>query len=90
MKLLPLSSAFLIFGYVCVCTEEAPVPEWVQRELAHTGDWHPSVLEAWYPASNACGASSDLMESFRYFSECLGAVIKDFCFLLREYGCSIA
>ncbi|NWV68213.1 TICRR protein, partial [Malurus elegans] len=41
------------------------VPEWVQRELSHTGGWHPSVLEAWYPASNACGASSDLMESFR-------------------------
>ncbi|XP_041274878.1 treslin [Onychostruthus taczanowskii] len=45
--------------------EETPVPEWVQRELSHTGGWHPSVLEAWYPASNACGASSDLMESFR-------------------------
>ncbi|XP_030353253.1 treslin isoform X2 [Strigops habroptila] len=45
--------------------EEAPVPEWVQRELSHTGGWHPSVLEAWYPVSNACGASSDLMESFR-------------------------
>ncbi|XP_075016013.1 treslin [Calonectris borealis] len=45
--------------------EEAPMPEWVQRELSHTGGWHPSVLEAWYPASNACGASSDLMESFR-------------------------
>ncbi|NXQ66213.1 TICRR protein, partial [Quiscalus mexicanus] len=45
--------------------EEAPVAEWVQRELSHTGGWHPSVLEAWYPASNACGASSDLMESFR-------------------------
>ncbi|NWZ98866.1 TICRR protein, partial [Nesospiza acunhae] len=44
---------------------KAPVPEWVQRELSHTGCWHPSVLEAWYPASNACGASSDLMESFR-------------------------
>uniref|UniRef100_A0A8C3Y2K2 Treslin n=1 Tax=Catharus ustulatus TaxID=91951 RepID=A0A8C3Y2K2_CATUS len=50
-------------------TSLAPVPEWVQRELSHTGGWHPSVLEAWYPASNACGASSDLMESFRYFSE---------------------
>ncbi|NWH84810.1 TICRR protein, partial [Aegithalos caudatus] len=45
--------------------EEAPVPEWVQQELSLTGGWHPSVLEAWYPASNACGASSDLMESFR-------------------------
>ncbi|KAM8997192.1 treslin [Ara ararauna] len=45
--------------------EEGPVPEWVQRELSHTGGWHPSVLEAWYPMSNACGASSDLMESFR-------------------------
>ncbi|NXD47968.1 TICRR protein, partial [Corvus moneduloides] len=44
---------------------KTPVPEWVQRELSHTGAWHPSVLEAWYPASNACGASSDLMESFR-------------------------
>ncbi|NXV84840.1 TICRR protein, partial [Calonectris borealis] len=44
---------------------KAPMPEWVQRELSHTGGWHPSVLEAWYPASNACGASSDLMESFR-------------------------
>ncbi|NXT64261.1 TICRR protein, partial [Chaetops frenatus] len=44
---------------------KAPVPEWVQRELSHTGSWHPSVLESWYPASNACGASSDLMESFR-------------------------
>ncbi|KFV48523.1 Treslin, partial [Gavia stellata] len=45
--------------------EETPMPEWVQRELSHTGGWHPSVLESWYPASNACGASSDLMESFR-------------------------
>ncbi|KFQ58271.1 Treslin, partial [Pelecanus crispus] len=45
--------------------EETPMPEWVQRELSYTGGWHPSVLEAWYPASNACGASSDLMESFR-------------------------
>ncbi|XP_009581357.1 PREDICTED: treslin, partial [Fulmarus glacialis] len=45
--------------------KETPMPEWVQRELSHTGGWHPSVLEAWYPASNACGASSDLMESFR-------------------------
>ncbi|NWH59803.1 TICRR protein, partial [Geococcyx californianus] len=44
---------------------QTPVPEWVQRELSHTGGWHPSVLEVWYPASNACGASSDLMESFR-------------------------
>ncbi|NXG54830.1 TICRR protein, partial [Hemiprocne comata] len=44
---------------------ETPVPEWVQRELSHTGGWHPSVLEAWYPSSNDCGASSDLMESFR-------------------------
>ncbi|NXN20212.1 TICRR protein, partial [Indicator maculatus] len=46
-------------------TAKAPVPEWVQRELSLTGGWNPSVLEAWYPASNACGASSDLMESFR-------------------------
>ncbi|KFR02606.1 Treslin, partial [Nipponia nippon] len=45
--------------------EETPMPEWVQRELSHTGGWHPSVLEAWYPASNACGASLDLMELFR-------------------------
>ncbi|XP_009978601.1 PREDICTED: LOW QUALITY PROTEIN: treslin, partial [Tauraco erythrolophus] len=45
--------------------EETPLPEWVQRELSHTGGWHPSVLEGWYPASHACGASSDLMESFR-------------------------
>ncbi|XP_054071255.1 treslin [Rissa tridactyla] len=45
--------------------EETPMPEWVQRELSHTGGWHPSVLEVWYPSSNACGASSDLMESFR-------------------------
>ncbi|NXS60023.1 TICRR protein, partial [Brachypteracias leptosomus] len=44
---------------------ETPVPEWVQRELSCTGGWHPAVLEGWYPASNACGASSDLMESFR-------------------------
>lgn len=45
------------------------MPEWVQRELSSTGGWHPSVLEAWYSSSNACGASSDLMDSFRYFSE---------------------
>ncbi|NXV48334.1 TICRR protein, partial [Uria aalge] len=45
--------------------DKTPMPEWVQRELSHTGSWHPSVLEAWYPSSNACGASSDLMESFR-------------------------
>ncbi|XP_014799797.1 PREDICTED: treslin [Calidris pugnax] len=45
--------------------EEALMAEWVQRELSHTGGWHPSVLEAWYPSSNVCGASSDLMESFR-------------------------
>uniref|UniRef100_G1N8M4 TOPBP1 interacting checkpoint and replication regulator n=2 Tax=Meleagris gallopavo TaxID=9103 RepID=G1N8M4_MELGA len=46
-------------------TEETPMPEWVQRELSSTGGWHPSVLEAWYSSSNACGASSDLMDSFR-------------------------
>ncbi|NWJ03393.1 TICRR protein, partial [Crypturellus undulatus] len=46
-------------------SEETPVPEWVQQELSRTGCWHPSVLEAWYSSSNACGASSDLMESFR-------------------------
>ncbi|XP_062439684.1 treslin [Rhea pennata] len=46
-------------------SEETPVPEWVQQELSRTEHWHPSVLEAWYPSSNACGASSDLMESFR-------------------------
>ncbi|NXF79201.1 TICRR protein, partial [Sclerurus mexicanus] len=46
-------------------SKETAVPEWVQRELSHTGGWHPSVLETWYPASNACGASSDLLESFR-------------------------
>uniref|UniRef100_A0A8B9P5L2 TOPBP1 interacting checkpoint and replication regulator n=1 Tax=Apteryx owenii TaxID=8824 RepID=A0A8B9P5L2_APTOW len=50
---------------------ETPVPEWVQQELSRTGRWHPSVLEAWYPSSNICGASSNLMESFRYFSETL-------------------
>ncbi|XP_067161661.1 treslin isoform X2 [Apteryx mantelli] len=44
---------------------ETPVPEWVQQELSRTGCWHPSVLEAWYPSSNICGASSNLMESFR-------------------------
>lgn len=86
------SFRFLLNLFVCLLTgEETPMPEWVQRELSHAGVWHPSVLEAWYPASNACGASSDLMESFRYFSEtCLWIIIKDFCFLLREYGCSIA
>ncbi|NXI67869.1 TICRR protein, partial [Anseranas semipalmata] len=46
-------------------TEETPMPEWVRRELSNTESWHPSVLEAWYPSSNVCGASSDLMESFR-------------------------
>ncbi|XP_068814627.1 treslin isoform X2 [Struthio camelus] len=46
-------------------SEETLMPEWVQQELSCTGHWHPSVLEAWYPSSNACGASSDLMESFR-------------------------
>ncbi|KAM6302293.1 treslin isoform 2-T2 [Podargus strigoides] len=45
--------------------EETPMPEWVQQELSHIGGWHSSVLEAWYPSSNACGASSDLIESFR-------------------------
>ncbi|NXK44167.1 TICRR protein, partial [Chauna torquata] len=41
------------------------MPEWAQRELSNTGSCHPSVLEAWYHSSDACGASSDLMESFR-------------------------
>ncbi|NXP51214.1 TICRR protein, partial [Heliornis fulica] len=45
--------------------EETPVPAWIQRELSYAGRWHPSVHEAWYPASDACGASSDLMDSFR-------------------------
>ncbi|NXA33144.1 TICRR protein, partial [Eudromia elegans] len=48
-----------------LATSEPPVPEWVQQELSRTGRWHPSVLEVWYPSSNACGASSDLMESLR-------------------------
>ncbi|NXX83658.1 TICRR protein, partial [Urocolius indicus] len=52
-------------GEDSLATMETPVPEWVQRELSQAGAWHPSVLEAWYPASNACGASSDLMEAFR-------------------------
>ncbi|XP_076204046.1 treslin [Aptenodytes patagonicus] len=55
----------MVEGSLSSMGEETPMPEWVQRELSHTGGWHPSVLEAWYPASNACGASSDLMESFR-------------------------
>ncbi|NWW94622.1 TICRR protein, partial [Rhynochetos jubatus] len=44
---------------------KTPIPEWVQQELSRTGGWHPSMLEAWYPSSNICGASPDLMESFR-------------------------
>ncbi|XP_006258142.3 treslin isoform X1 [Alligator mississippiensis] len=44
---------------------ETPVPEWVQQELSRTGGWSPAVVEGWYPLSNVCGASSDLMESFR-------------------------
>ncbi|NXN98616.1 TICRR protein, partial [Rhinopomastus cyanomelas] len=45
--------------------EETAVPEWAQQELSCVGAWNPSVLETWYLASNDCGASSDLMESFR-------------------------
>ncbi|NWU96253.1 TICRR protein, partial [Upupa epops] len=48
-----------------VAGEKTPIPEWAQQELSHAGAWNPSVLEAWYPVSNACGASSGLMESFR-------------------------
>ncbi|NXJ04672.1 TICRR protein, partial [Odontophorus gujanensis] len=44
---------------------KTPMSEWVRRELSSMGGWHPSVLEAWYSSSNACGASSDLMDSFR-------------------------
>lgn len=69
-RLPPHLVSFYIFFFIRLLTgEETPVPEWVQRELSHTGGWHPSVLEAWYPSSNACGASPDLMESFRYISE---------------------
>ncbi|XP_056202912.1 treslin [Falco biarmicus] len=50
---------------VATMGEETAMPEWVQQELSRTESWYPSVLEAWYPASNACGASSDLMELFR-------------------------
>ncbi|XP_069480405.1 treslin isoform X3 [Ambystoma mexicanum] len=46
-------------------SEDAAVPEWVQQELARTNRWSSSVIEGWYPISNLCGASPDLMESFR-------------------------
>ncbi|CAM5087505.1 unnamed protein product [Natator depressus] len=46
-------------------SEEPSVPEWVQQELSRTGGWNPAVVEGWYSLSNICGASSDLMESFK-------------------------
>nr|XP_008169086.1 treslin isoform X3 [Chrysemys picta bellii] len=46
-------------------SEETSVPEWVQQELSCTDGWNPAVVEGWYSLSNICGASSDLMESFR-------------------------
>ncbi|OXB57527.1 hypothetical protein ASZ78_009122 [Callipepla squamata] len=60
-----LSEIDMAVGDSLASTEETPVPEWVRRELSSTGGWHPSVLEAWYSSSNACGASLDLMDSFR-------------------------
>ncbi|XP_043349216.1 treslin isoform X2 [Dermochelys coriacea] len=48
-----------------LASSEPSVPEWVQQELFRTGGWNPAVVEGWYPLSNICGASSDLMESFR-------------------------
>uniref|UniRef100_A0A674K7H6 TOPBP1 interacting checkpoint and replication regulator n=1 Tax=Terrapene triunguis TaxID=2587831 RepID=A0A674K7H6_9SAUR len=46
-------------------SSETSVPEWVQQELSRTDGWNPAVVEGWYSLSNICGASSDLMESFR-------------------------
>ncbi|CAM2099041.1 unnamed protein product [Caretta caretta] len=46
-------------------SEEPSVPEWVQQELSRTGGWNPAIVEGWYSLSNICGASSDLMESFK-------------------------
>ncbi|XP_032749272.1 treslin [Rattus rattus] len=40
------------------------VPEWVQQELSRTSPWSPALVEKWFPFSNVCGATSDLMESF--------------------------
>ncbi|XP_074862427.1 treslin isoform X2 [Carettochelys insculpta] len=53
--------------------EEISVPEWVQQELSHTDGWNPAVVEGWYTRSNICGASSDLMESFRLLQAVSGA-----------------
>ncbi|XP_073160242.1 treslin isoform X2 [Lepidochelys kempii] len=46
-------------------SSEPSVPEWVQQELSRTGGWNPAIVEGWYSLSNICGASSDLMESFK-------------------------
>uniref|UniRef100_A0A8C8R532 TOPBP1 interacting checkpoint and replication regulator n=1 Tax=Pelusios castaneus TaxID=367368 RepID=A0A8C8R532_9SAUR len=48
-----------------LATSDTTVPEWVQQELSCTDGWKPAVVEGWYSLSNICGASSDLMESFR-------------------------
>ncbi|XP_075753196.1 treslin isoform X2 [Pelodiscus sinensis] len=48
-----------------LASSETSVPEWVQQELSRTDGWNPAAVEGWYTLSNNCGASSDLMESFR-------------------------
>ncbi|XP_075431290.1 treslin isoform X2 [Ascaphus truei] len=48
-----------------ISTTELPVPEWVEQELSQSSQWTSSIVERWYPLSDASGASCNLMEAFR-------------------------
>lgn len=45
--------------------EETSIPEWVQQEFRQSDVQGASLVESWFLMSDACGASSNLMESFR-------------------------
>ncbi|XP_067411780.1 treslin isoform X2 [Emydura macquarii macquarii] len=60
-----LSQADTLIKDDLASSDETTVPEWVQHELSCTDGWNPAVVERWYSLSDICGASPDLMESFR-------------------------
>ncbi|XP_077119587.1 treslin isoform X1 [Ranitomeya variabilis] len=47
---------------------EVLMPEWINQELSQSSHWGSSTIERWYPLSGMCGASANLMESFRLIS----------------------
>ncbi|CAJ0924482.1 unnamed protein product [Ranitomeya imitator] len=66
--LMPVGLAQLPFWGCRIKSEKMPkvlMPEWINQELSQSSHWGSSIIERWYPLSGMCGASANLMESFR-------------------------